>query len=314
MALVSQQSWRNLKFMASLRHRLPPLNSLVAFEAVARYLSMTRASAELGVSREAVSRQIHNLEAHLGVQLFLRVHRAVELTDDGAAFRDAVGSGLEGIARATLSLQQAARAARVTVTATVAISTYWLTPRLPRYRARHPETEIHVRVSDIPLGLQAEGIDLGLRYGDGRWPGLETTRLFETETFPVCTPAYLAEHGPIEEPGDLAEHTLLNLDGPTHSDENWAWLLDGLGVHPARPPRTIGFDSYASVIQATLDGQGIALGFTHILDTLLQRGLLIQPIGAALRRGHAVWLVAPPGAPLSPAAADFRDWLLSETG
>ena len=99
--------------MASLRHRLPPLNSLVAFEAVARHLSMTRASEELAVSREAVSRQIHNLEEHLGVQLFLRVHRAVELTPAGQSLQDAVTGGLEQIARTAAGLQQAARAARV---------------------------------------------------------------------------------------------------------------------------------------------------------------------------------------------------------
>ena len=298
--------------MGNLRHRLPPLNSLVAFEAVARHLSMTRASEELSVSREAVSRQIHNLEEHLGVQLFLRVHRAVELTPAGQSLQDAVTGGLEQIARTAAGLQQAARAARVTVAATIAIATYWLTPRLARFRERHPETEIHVRVSDQHLDMAVEGIDLGLRYGDGRWPGLATTALFETETFPVCTPAYLAEHGPISGPADLVDHTLLNLDGPTHSGENWDWLLQGLEVAEPRSPRIVGFDSYANVIQAALESQGIALGFTRIIDSLLARGQLIRPIGHALKKGHAVWLVAPAGARMSPAAAAFRDWLLVE--
>ena len=298
--------------MGNLRHRLPPLNSLVAFEAVARHLSMTRASEELSVSREAVSRQIHNLEEHLGVQLFLRVHRAVELTPAGQSLQDAVTGGLEQIARTAAGLQQAARAARVTVAATIAIATYWLTPRLARFRERHPETEIHVRVSDQHLDMAVEGIDLGLRYGDGRWPGLATTALFETETFPVCTPSYLAEHGPISGPADLLEHTLLNLDGPTHSGENWDWLLQGLEVAGTRPPRIVGFDSYANVIQAALESQGIALGFTRIIDSLLARGQLIRPIGHALKKGHAVWLVAPAGGRMSPAASAFRDWLLVE--
>ena len=298
--------------MGNLRHRLPPLNSLVAFEAVARHLSMTRASEELAVSREAVSRQIHNLEEHLGVQLFLRVHRAVELTPAGQSLQDAVAAGLGQIARTAAGLQQAARAARVTVTATIAIATYWLTPRLARFRERHPETEIHVRVSDTQLDMAAEGIDLGLRYGDGRWPGVTTTPLFETETFPVCTPSYLAEHGPIATPFDLLDHTLLNLDGPTHLGENWDWLLEGLDVSGPRTPHTLGFDSYANVIQAALESQGIALGFTHIVDALLARGQLIRPIGHSLKKGYAVWLVAPSGARLSPAATAFRDWLISE--
>ena len=300
--------------MANLRHRLPPLNSLVAFEAVARHLSVTRAGEELGVSREAVSRQIHNLEEHLGTQLFLRVHRAVELTDAGRQLQQSVSDGLGTIARTAAELEQASRAARVTAAATIAIATYWLTPRLPRFREHHPETEIHVRVSDIPLDMAAEGIDLGLRYGDGRWTGLEATMLFETETFPICTPAYLAEHGPIATPADLVRHTLLNLDGPTHLGENWSWMLDGLGVRPEKPPRIVGFDSYANVIQATLEGQGIALGFTRIIDGLLRRGQIIRPIGhALLKKGHAVWLVMPQGVRLTPAAEAFRDWLLGET-
>lgn len=309
---MPQEPGRNVNAMGSLRHRLPPLNSLVAFEAVARHLSMTRASEELAVSREAVSRQIHNLEEHLGVQLFLRVHRAVELTPAGQSLQYAVTGGLEQIARTAAGLQQAARAARVTVTATVAIATYWLTPRLARFRERHPETEIHIRVSDTPLDMSGEGIDLGLRYGDGRWQGLSTTALFETETFPVCTPSYLAEHGPIATPADLLAHTLLNLDGPTHSGEDWAWLLDGLSVTEQRAPRIVGFDNYANVIQAALEGQGIALGFTRIVDALLARGQLIRPIGHALKKGHAVWLVSPAGARLSPAAAAFSEWLLAE--
>jgi len=299
--------------MANLRHRLPPLNSLVAFEAVARHLSVTRAGEELGVSREAVSRQIHNLEEHLGTQLFLRVHRAVELTEAGHRLQQAVAEGLGTIARTAAALEQDARAARVTVSATIAIATYWLTPRLPRFRERHPETEMHVRVSDVAPDLAAEGIDLGLRYGDGRWPGLEATMLFETETFPLCTPAYLAEHGPIASPADLVGHTLLNLDGPTHLGENWNWMLDGLGVQPDRPPRIVGFDSYANVIQAALEGQGIALGFTRIVDSLLKRGQLIRPIGhALLKKGHAVWLVMPSAGRPTPAATAFQDWLLAE--
>jgi len=298
--------------MGNLRHRLPPLNSLVAFEAVARHLGITRASEELGVSREAVSRQIRNLEEHLGVQLFLRVYRAVELTDAGLALQRAVADGLGVIARAAAEIEQAGRAARVTVGATIAISTYWLTPRLPRFQELHPETEIHVRVSDGTPDMIINGIDVALRYGDGGWPGVESTRLFETETFPVCTPAYLSRHGPIAGAADLARHTLLNLDGPPHSGENWDWMLAGLGVEPDRPPRIVGFDSYASVIQAALDGQGIALGFTRIVDGLLQRGQLIRPIGDALKKGYAVWLVAPAGVRPSGAAAAFRDWILAE--
>ena len=125
--------------MQSLRARLPPIKSLVAFEASARLLSFTRAGQELRVSREAVSRQIRILESHLGVKLFVRLHRALELTQAGEAFHAVVRESLESIARSADALQRAGQPAKVTVTATIAIASYWLTPRLPKFRAAHPD-------------------------------------------------------------------------------------------------------------------------------------------------------------------------------
>ncbi|MBC6440002.1 MAG: LysR family transcriptional regulator [Rhodospirillales bacterium] len=300
--------------MANLRQRLPPLNSLVAFEAVARHGSITRAAEELRVTREAVSRQIHGLEDHLGVTLLLRVHRAVELTAEGERFRSVVASSLDALARASDGLREGGATTRVTAMATIAIASFWLTPRLPNFRTRHPDIGIRLRASDIPLDMRREGIDLGLRYGDGDWQGQDTAELFATETFPVCTPDYLAEHGPIAEPGDLLDHTLLNLDGPTHAGEDWTWWLQGAGVATTRATNILGFDSYANVIQATLDGQGVALGFSRIVDSQFERGRLIRPVGPALTRGHAVHLVTIPGLELSPAAEAFRSWLVEQAG
>jgi LysR family glycine cleavage system transcriptional activator len=298
--------------MPTLRQRLPPLNSLVAFEAVARHGTMTQAAAELLVSREAVSRQIHMLEEHLGASLFVRVHRAVELTEDGKRLRDAVRPSLEAIAAITEKLQRETGPARITVMATIAIASFWLTPRLPRFRERHPHIEIRLRASDTPLDLQREGIDLGLCYGGGTWSGQTSQLLFPTETFPVCSPDYLRHNGPIENPADLLGHTLLNLDGPAHADEDWSWWLEGAGVKPATPPRVLGFDSYANIIQAAQDGQGVALGFSRIVDVQLNRGQLVEAIGPKLSRGQAVYLVTPTGSERSPAASAFRTWLLEE--
>ena len=181
--------------MQSLRSRLPPLNALVAFEASARHLSFTRAGQELGVSREAVSRQIRNLEDHLGVALFRRRHRALDLTPAGEELEAVVRQSLDKIAHTASALQRRRRPSRLTVTATIAIATFWLTPRLPRFRAAHPGAELRVVVSDAPVDMAAEGIDVGLRYGDGKWRGLKTRHLFDVESFPVCAPGYL-EAGP----------------------------------------------------------------------------------------------------------------------
>ncbi len=300
--------------MANLRQRLPPLNSLVAFEAVARHGGITRAAEELLVTREAVSRQIHALEDFLGVGLFLRVHRAVELTAEGERFRATVAASLDEMARASDGLRESGASSRVVVMATIAVASFWLTPRLPAFRERHPDIEIRLRASDIPLDMRHEGIDLGLRYGAGNWAGQTGIELFATETFPVCAPDYLAARGPIARPDDLLSHTLLNLDGPTHAGEDWTWWLDGAGVRADKPPRILGFDSYANVIQATLDGQGVALGFSRIVDGLIERRQLVRPVGPALRKGHAVHLVTAPGVALSPPAEAFRAWLVENAG
>jgi DNA-binding transcriptional LysR family regulator len=299
--------------MQKLRTQLPPLNSLVAFEASARHLSFTRAGQELLVSREAVSRQIRILESHLGVRLFRRLHRAVELTEDGEAFHTTVRRGLEGIAQAAAALQRRGQPAKITVTATVAIASCWLTPRLPKFRADHPDTEIRVMVSDAPPDLAAEGIDVGFRYGDGKWPGLRAVRLFEVESFPVCAPGYLEAASAIAGPADLMGHTLLNLDGAPHAMEDWYWWLQGAGVRGPTSLQILGFDNYANVIQAALDGQGIALGFGGIIDDYLEAGELVQPLAAALSKGFAVYLIAPANAKLNPKARNFFDWVLAET-
>ena len=298
--------------MQSLRSRLPPLNALVVFEASARHLSFTKAAEELGVSREAVSRQIRNLEDHLGVALFRRRHRALDLTPAGAALHAEAQAGLEAIAQAAGGVQRRRRPARLTVTATIAIATFWLTPRLPRFRAAHPGAEIRVAVSDSPGDLAADGIDVGLRYGDGRWRGLAARHLFDVASFPVCAPAYLAAGPAIAGARDLVGHTLLNLDGAPHLVEDWRWWLAGAGVPPETPLDILGFDSYANVIQAACDGQGVALGFGGIVDGLLDRGALVRPVADSRSRGQAVYLVTPSGREPTPLARAFRDWVLAE--
>ncbi|MEE8228044.1 MAG: LysR substrate-binding domain-containing protein [Kiloniellales bacterium] len=298
--------------MQSLRARLPPIKSLVVFEASARHLSFTRAGQELRVSREAVSRQIRILESHLGVKLFVRLHRALELTQAGEAFHAVVRESLESIARSTDTLQRAGQPAKVTVTATIAITSYWLTPRLPKFRAEHPDAEIRIAVSDAPIDMAAEGIDVGLRYGDGRWPGIKSVHLFDVNSFPVCSPGYVQNSPPIEAPADLVDHTLLNLDGTPHAMEDWNWWLAGSGVQPPASLHILGFDSYANVIQAALDGQGIALGFSGVVSGLLSRGQLVRPMERALSKGYAVYLVVPSSAVLTPNAQKFYDWIRAE--
>lgn len=300
--------------MRSLRHRLPPLNSLVAFEAAARLLSFTRAGQELLVSREAISRQVRALEDHLGLRLFNRLYRALELTEDGRAYQQAVRQSLTAIAEATEDLRHAPSDGRMVIGATIALSSFWLTPRLPTFRAAHPEAEIRLTVSDDPADLADPAIDACLRYGDGDWPGHVSTRLFDVDSFPVCAPGFPEAGKPIAAPADLLGHTLLNLDGPAHAREDWTWWLAAAGVPAASRPRFLGFDNYANVIQAAVNGQGVALGFGGILDGLLEAGSLVRPLALAHATGLAVYLTAPKRRTMSPVTRAFVDWVVAEAG
>ncbi len=281
------------------------------FEAAARHLSFTRASEELLVSREAVSRSVGSLETHLGVRLFVRRHRSIELTAAGRVLKAGVSDGLTTIVKSVERTRPGARRRHVIVWATVALAHFWLTPRLPRFRDRHHDIELHVRASDAQLDMAVENIAVALRYGTGTWPGLRSKHLFDTETFPVCAPRYLESARAIHTPADLLRHTLLNLDGDPHADEDWTWWLSASGVKHSRQPVTIGFDSYADVIQAALAGQGIALGFSHVVDDLIAQGQLVRPLPDILRKGYGVYAVVAVDGTLSAEARTFLDWLVA---
>ena len=138
------------------------------------------------------------------------------------------------------------------------------------------------------------------------------THLFDVGSFPVCAPGYMRSAAPITAPADLLAHTLLNLLGAQHSVEDWDWWLVEAGVHMPASYQTLGFDNYANVIQAALDGQGIALGFSCLVDDLVSKGLLVRPLDVTLSKGYAAYLVVPGGAALSPGARRFFDWVLEE--
>jgi len=303
---------RNTSFMQGLDARLPPLRSLVAFEASARHLSFTRAARELGISREAVSRQIRVLEEYLGVKLFDRGHRAVALTLPGKKFQPVVRDSLENIAYVTGAIRQPGQAFTINVTSPIATASFWLTPRLPRFRSNHPNIEIHVAVSDTPKDLVADGIDVGFRYGDGHWKGLEAVRLFDINAYPVCSPEYLDRAAPLNEPADLLQHNLVNLDGAIHASEDWSWWLEGQGVEIPKSVKMMGFDSYNNVIQVALDGQGVALGYSGLAMDLIAQGRLVRPMKSELTKGLAIYLVTPAGVKPVPKVQAFIDWVLDE--
>lgn len=296
----------------SLRSRLPPANSLVAFEAAARTLNFTRAASELNVTQAAVSRQMQLLERHLGVALFHRAPRALRLTAAGQRLHKAVSMGLEHIAGAVAELRRSGPRADLTVSTSVTFASYWLMSRVAKFRAAHPEIELKLVASAPVADLGAAGIDLAVRYGAGTWPGVRTIHLMDNEVFPICAPAYLAGRPPPQQPADLLGETLLHL---AEYDRNWvtweAWL-DNLGVEWRPRRRGVEFNNYLVLIQAVLDGQGIALGGGRLAGDLIGRGALVRPLDATLRSSRAFYLLLPEDVPLSRPAALFLHWIMAE--
>lgn len=298
--------------MVSLRSKLPPPNSLVVFEAAARHLNFTHAAKELGVTQAAVSRQIQTLEHYFGTTLFRRQPRALQLTPAGRRFQTAVTMGLEHIANTAMDLVRSKGTGDVTVSTSVTFASYWLMSRVAKFRVFHPEVELRLVASAPVSDLVIAGIDLAVRYGRGRWPNVDSISLLDNEVFPVCAPSYLKGKEPLRRPQDLFKETLLHL---VEHDRNWvtwdAWFK-AVGAEGAPMGRGIEFDNYLVLVQAALNGQGIALGGGRLAEDFLARGSLVRPIDSVLRSEQAFYLLLPKEVPLSRPAKLFRDWILAE--
>jgi len=288
--------------------RLPPLNALRAFEAAARLLSFTRAADELAVTQAAVSHQIKALEEWIGVPLFRRVNRGLLLTDAGQALLSVLRDALDRIAAATERLRAGPRTGQLVVSALPSFAAKWLVPRLPRFQAAHPNIELHLHAAVALVDFTRDPVDLALRFGAGRWAGVEAIRLLDEEVTPVCSPALLAGGHPLREPADLRHYTLLHDD----FELDWQTWLDAAGVSgvdASRGPRFTGSDH---LVQAALAGHGIALGRGALVADDLAAGRLVRPFALSLPSEWAYYIVYPAGAGNRPKIAAFRDWILGE--
>ena len=298
--------------MSSLRDKLPPLGTFLAFEAAARHLSFTLAAEELGVSQAAVSRQIRSLEDHLGTPMFRRLHRAVRLTPAGDRLQAALTMGLGHIAETVEGLRRSRSASEVVVCTTIAFAAFWLMPRIGRFHSAEPDVELKLIAAEQMVNLGAEGIDLGVRYGDGNWPDVTAVRMFDDEIFPVCSRGYLKGRPPLKTPTDLLGETLLHQEVADRTWIPWRAWLERVGIEPPRKLPGPTFNNHVILIQACQDGQGIALGWRRLAEPLIKSGALVRPIEVSFRPSEAFYLVAPRSGAHSPEGATFRDWILAE--
>lgn len=288
---------------------LPSLNGLRAFEAAARHMSFTHAAAELNVTQTAISHQIRRLEEQLGLKLFHRRNRALELTREAQDYLPSIRSAFEDLRKATDRLRRADHDGVLTVTTTASLAAKWLVGHVAAFQDAHPAIEVRLTTSAHLVDFRREDVDLGIRYGRGAWPGLRADWLLAERLFPVCHPSLLAGPVPLRDPADLANHTLLHT---TVSREDWQlWLTAaGLPVEIARR-RGLVFDQWFMSIQAAMEGLGVALGRTHLVEADIAAGRLTVPFDTVLPQDAGYYIVTPEGRPDSPKIALFRDWILA---
>ena len=296
------------------RYHLPPLDQLEAFEASARHLSFTKAGAELCLTQSAVSRQIAALEEHYGLPLFRRLHRALRLTDEGQRLYLAVTDVLGRLHDAGAQLQRQRAPRTVVVTTTPGFAGLWLIPRLPRFTAGRPDVDVRISASYDMADLQRDGFDAAIRYTDAARAGPSAQLLFDEVVFPVCSPRLLQDpKRPLRQPDDLHRHALLQKESDAvDSLHDWSTWLRAMRLEGLRPASTLRFTLYDQLIQAAVDGQGIALARSPLVDDLLRQGKLVAPFAGVVASSRSYFVVPTAAGARKPEVLEFIAWLHDE--
>ncbi len=289
-----------------IEHKLPPLNALRAFEATARHLSVKNAAEELCVTPGAVSQLLKALELHLGVALFRRVNRGVFLTDAGQNYLPAVRNAFRQIAEATRRVATAADTGILTVSTTPFFASAWLVPHLEDFQRVHPEIDLQVLTGKGLADFSRDGVDVAVRHGLGRYPGLVSERLFAVEMIPVAAPSLAARF-----PAPTRSQDLTTWPHVHDADrKDWHLWFQAQGIEDIGPPRGPAFDDSGLLLKAVLAGQGAGLAPAAMAALDLAEGRLVKLADVAWPEAYAYYLVCPEASCNRPKIIAFRTWIL----
>jgi LysR family glycine cleavage system transcriptional activator len=299
-----------------LRSRPIGAGNLRAFEAVARHLNFRAASEEMALTQSAVSRQIQALEEEVGVRLFLRHTRAVELTSAGAVLLLAVTQALPRIDAAVRQIRQSAGRKTVSLTTFASFASMWLIPRLEQFQRDNPEIDIRIDASDASLDLDVADVDLALRYGPAANMPAGAVRLFGEQLTPVVSPWLLKAGTPLTQPADLARFALIEAGDAHRSHLEWLTWRRWFDEHQQsklQPKRWLYFNYAYQMVQAALTGQGVVLARLPMVAENLANGDLIEPLPQLrMDSPHAYWLIVGPRSAQRAEIKDFCEWLKSQ--
>src|ERR1700761_4655286 len=301
------------KFMRAPNH----LNALRAFEAAARHLSYVAAADELNVTPAAVGSLVRGLEAIVGVELFHRSQAGparLELTEAAQAVLPELQAGFDHLTAAFERLKASRGKITISLTVPPAFADKWLLPRVERFATHHPSYDLRIDTSGRLVDFTAERMDVGIRYGGGRWPNLKSVFLLHDAFFPVCSPALLEGTHPLRGPEDLRHHTLIH-DRSMASESTfptWRTWLQAAGFSDMNCERGLQINDSAAAYQAAMNGSGVALGRTTLVALDLAAGRLVRPFGEALDCELAYYLIHRPKADADPGIAAFKNWVCDE--
>ncbi|WP_299260422.1 LysR substrate-binding domain-containing protein [uncultured Kushneria sp.] len=302
----------------SSRHALPPLNCLRAFEAAARLASITRASHELALTQSAVSRQIQRLESDLGKPLFERQLTGLVLTDVGERYYRVVQRTLRELGEASADIRRRPAEHSLTIASSPTIASFWLSRQLSDFQVRCPDISIRLLIIEDPNRLEPGECDLGIYYhlqGEVDPVGMTAETIFDQEQVAVlCSPTYLVREGKPESVIELLErHVLMVVEDHYHDWLTWQCWCETLGEAWRTPSRTLSANSYQLLMNATLAGQGVTLGWTRLLEYELQQGLLVEALDTRIESRGRLSLLTPGQSRSTRAALLFRQWLMSQS-
>ena len=304
-----------------LRSRPIQVGHLRAFEAVARHLNFRLAAQELALTPPAVSREVRTLEQQLGVPLFRRHTRAVELTEAGNQLLTAVGQALPRLDATVRHIRQSAGRRHVSVTTFASFASMWLIPRLEAFQRDHPDIDIRVEASDTAVDLEVTDIDVAVRYAPAERMPAPAQRQFGESVTPMASPWLLRSGPPLKRPEDLLRHTLIEA-GDAYTPHlqwlTWRRWLDANGLKDAQPKRWLSFNYAYQMVQAALSGQGVVLARPPLVAENLARGDLVEVFAAGaypqarLISPMAYWVLVSPHSRQRAEVRAFADWLLTQ--
>ncbi|WP_308911435.1 transcriptional regulator GcvA [Pseudokordiimonas caeni] len=298
-----------------MKRSMLPLNALRAFDAAARHMSFKRAADDLAVTPAAISQQIRSLEDVLGVELFRRTNRSLVLTEAAQLSLTPLREAFEKLEEAVSVLTSSKSSTVIKVAVSPSFASKWLVPRLASYYERRPDAIVKISASLALTDFKAEDVDLAIRYGAGKYPGLVAEEVLRETVFPVCSPDLLASGIKLDEPADLTAQTLIHDDSFSEDDSapSWAMWLRAANVELMDGMPALHFNTHSLAIEAAVAGRGIALARSAIAAEDLKAGRLVRLFGEAVPVGFAHYIVYPADKVKSERVQDFIDWLKEET-